>query len=56
MLGNIGLLEIAILAVVLMVLFGSSYLPKVARNVGESGKEMKKASYDFKDAVTSKDA
>lgn len=52
MLGNIGLPEIAILATVLLVLFGSKQLPRVARSVGESGKDLKHATQEFKETVT----
>ena len=51
MFANIGWLEISIVFVVLLVLFGGSRLPKVARSLGHSGKELKKASNDLKDAV-----
>ena len=52
MFANIGLLEIAILAVVLMVLFGSRQMPKLARSIGESGKDLKHATQEFKETVT----
>ena len=52
MFANIGVLEIAILATVLMVLFGSKQLPRVARSVGESGRDLKDATNEFKDTVT----
>lgn len=55
MLGNIGLLEIAIMATVLFVLFGSRQLPVFARNFGESTKELKKASIELKDSVVNKE-
>jgi sec-independent protein translocase protein TatA len=51
MLGNIGMTEIMMIAVVLLVLFGSKQLPVVARNMGESGKELKKASRDLADSI-----
>ena len=49
---NIGTTEIIIIAVVLMILFGAKKLPEFARGLGESGKELKKASKEFKDALT----
>jgi sec-independent protein translocase protein TatA len=49
---NIGTVEIIVIAVVLMILFGANKLPEFARGLGESGKELKKASRDFKEAVT----
>lgn len=53
MFGNIGWPELLVLAVVLFVLFGSRQLPKVARNVGESGKDLKHATQEFTQAVKS---
>ena len=49
---NIGTTEIIIIAVVLMILFGAKKLPEFAWGLGESGKELKKASKDFKSAIT----
>jgi sec-independent protein translocase protein TatA len=49
---NIGLPEILIIAFVVLILFGAKQLPKFARGLGESGKEIKKASKEFKEAVT----
>lgn len=49
---NIGMTEILIIAIVLMILFGAKKLPEFARGLGESGKELKKASKEFKDAFT----
>ncbi|HET9690542.1 MAG TPA: twin-arginine translocase TatA/TatE family subunit [Acidimicrobiales bacterium] len=37
---------ILIVAIVLVVLFGGSQLPKLARNVGTAGKEFRKAQAD----------
>ena len=50
MFANIGTTEIIIIAVVLMVLFGAKKLPEFARGIGESGRELKKASKEFKEA------
>ena len=52
---NIGLPEILIIAFVVLILFGAKQLPKFARGLGESGKEIKKASKEFKEAVTEDD-
>jgi len=49
---NIGWPEILIIAVVLLVLFGGSLLPKFGKNIGESGKEIKKAAKELKDVVS----
>lgn len=43
MLRNIGLPEIVIVAVVLLVLFGGKKLPELARGLGESIREFRKA-------------
>lgn len=52
MFSNIGWLEIFIIAAVLLVLFGGSKLPKVARGLGESGKELKKAKKELSEAMS----
>lgn len=49
---NIGITEILIIAIVLMILFGAKKLPEFARGLGESGKELKKATKEFKEAIT----
>lgn len=51
---NIGWPEIAVLAVILLVLFGGKLLPKFGKNVGESGKDMKDAAKELKKAITEK--
>ena len=52
MFNNIGTPEILIIAFVLLVLFGAKKLPEFARGLGQSGKEIKKASKEFKQALT----
>ena len=42
--GNIGTTEIMIVSVVLLVLFGGKKLPELARGVGDSIREFKKAA------------
>ena len=44
MLQNIGTPEIALVAVVLLVLFGGKKLPELARGLGSSITEFKKAA------------
>lgn len=51
---NLGWPEIAIIAVVILILFGANFLPKMGKNLGESEKEIKKAAKDFKKVVTEK--
>jgi len=48
---NIGTVEIIIIALVLLVLFGGRKLPELARGLGESGKELKKAQKELKTAI-----
>lgn len=52
MFANIGWIEILIIATVVLVLFGGSQLPKFAKGLGESGKELKKAKRDLSDAIS----
>lgn len=40
---NIGITEIIIVAVVLIILFGGKKLPELARGIGDSIKEFRKA-------------
>ena len=49
---NIGTPEILIIAFVLLILFGAKKLPEFARGLGQSGKEIKKASKEFKESLT----
>lgn len=51
MLPTIGTTEIIIIAVVLVVLFGARFLPKVGKNLGESQVEIKKASKELKEVI-----
>jgi len=43
MLGRLGFWEILIIALVIVLLFGASKLPQLARGVGDSIKEFRKA-------------
>jgi sec-independent protein translocase protein TatA len=51
MFANIGWIEVAIVAVVVLILFGGSKLPIFAKSLGESGKELKKANKELKEAI-----
>jgi sec-independent protein translocase protein TatA len=42
----IGSTEIIVIAIVILVLFGGSALPKFARSIGEAKKEFSKAAKD----------
>jgi sec-independent protein translocase protein TatA len=55
MFANLGTTEIVIIAVVLLILFGAKFLPKVGRNLGESKVEIKKATKDLKEAIKAKE-
>ena len=55
MLANIGWTEVLIVLALILVFFGGSRLPKIARSMGESGKELKKANKELKEAVTEKE-
>jgi sec-independent protein translocase protein TatA len=46
MLQNIGTVEVLIIAVVLILLFGSKKLPELARGVRKSGEELRKGLKD----------
>lgn len=48
---NLGTVEIIIIAVVLLVLFGGKKLPELAKGLGESGKELKKAKEELTEAL-----
>ncbi len=51
MFSNIGSGEILIVLVVLFLLFGSKKLPGLAKGLGESGRELKKAKKDIENAL-----
>ena len=48
---NIGWLEISIILLVVLVLFGGRFLPKAGKSLGESGKELKEATKELKEVV-----
>ena len=52
---NLGTTEIIIIAVVLLILFGGKKLPELARGLGQSGKELKKAKAELEKALTDED-
>ncbi len=54
MFANLGYTELLIIVAVLLVLFGGSQLPRFARYLGSSSKEMKKANKDLVDAIRDK--
>ncbi|MCX6816690.1 MAG: twin-arginine translocase TatA/TatE family subunit [Candidatus Beckwithbacteria bacterium] len=48
---NLGTGEIIVIALVLLVLFGSKKLPELARGLGQSVKELKKAKQDLQKSL-----
>ncbi len=44
--GSIGAPELIIVLLVVLLLFGSTKLPKLARSIGEASKEFKKGVHD----------
>jgi sec-independent protein translocase protein TatA len=56
MFANIGYTEVLIILAVLILLFGGSKLPLIAKNLGKSGKDLKKANKELNEAITEKPA
>ena len=52
MFSNIGSGEIIVVLLVLLFLFGGKKLPELARGLGESGKELKKAKKEIAKALS----
>lgn len=52
MLSNIGAGEIIVVLLVLLFLFGGKKLPELARGLGESGKDLKKAKKEIAKALS----
>jgi len=52
MFDNIGTTELIVIGVVILVFFGSTKLKEVARGLGESSNEIKKAKKEFEGALT----
>jgi len=52
---NIGTVEVIVIAVVLILLFGGKKLLELARGLGESSKELKKAKKEFNQALSDED-
>ncbi len=55
MFSNIGTGEILIISAVLMLLFGGKKLPELARGLGQSGRELKKAKKELESALSDND-
>ena len=52
MFDNIGTTEMIIIGVVIIIFFGGAKLKEVARGLGESSREVKKAKNEFDNAVS----
>lgn len=50
-LGNLSTTEWVIIAVLIIVFFGSKKLTELARGLGESGKELKRVKREFHSAI-----
>lgn len=46
--GNIGVMELLIILVIVILVFGASRLPQLARSIGQSMKEFKQAKDEDK--------
>ena len=53
MFGSLGMQELLVILVIVLILFGSSRLPDLARSLGSSLKEFKKGVAEAKDEGTS---
>jgi len=54
MFGGLGSAELLIIAVVVLIFFGSKKLNELARGLGESTKEVKKVKKEYEKAVSGK--
>jgi len=53
---GLGTPELVIILIILLVLFGGSQLPKLARSLGSSAKELRKGLDDAKGEAKNKDS
>jgi len=49
--GNLGIWEIVLILLVLLLLFGAKRLPDLAKGLGKSLREFKKATKDIQDEI-----
>lgn len=54
-LGNIGPLEIVLILLVILLLFGAKRIPEIAKGVGKGMKEFKKAVKEVEEDITTED-
>ena len=53
---GLGTPELIIILVIILVIFGGSQLPKLARNLGSSAKELRKGLKDSDSTTAKKDS
>jgi sec-independent protein translocase protein TatA len=53
---GMGAPELIIIAIIILLIFGGSQLPKLAKNLGGSVKELRKGFEDSKGTTATKDA
>ena len=49
--GRVGMGELLVIFFILLLLFGASRLPEIAKALGKSLKEFKKAAQDLKEGI-----
>lgn len=54
--GGLGLPELLVILVIILVLFGASRLPGIAKSLGSSAKEFRKGLEDGEDEVDTADS
>lgn len=54
-LGNLGPLEIILIVLVILLLFGAKRIPEMAKGLGKGMREFKKAVKEVEDDITSDD-
>ena len=52
-LGGVGLSEMLVLLAIVVLLFGATRIPEIARSLGKSVKEFKKAGKEVEDEIKS---
>ncbi|MBI9073411.1 MAG: twin-arginine translocase TatA/TatE family subunit [Melioribacteraceae bacterium] len=55
MFGNLGAMEIILIVLVVVLLFGAKKIPELAQGVGKGMKEFKKAIKDVEEDIKSSD-
>ncbi len=51
MFGNLGTMEILVIVLIIVVLFGAKKIPELAKGLGKGMKEFKKAVKDIEDDI-----